>query len=106
VKALLNDEGKRIWGYAFPDGSIPVKSPVPIEGQVVGSSGPFKDGEVHQFYLVYWERLTILQKKKILEHFKDRFGGSPQEVLAQIQKEGLPLRAKLVSAVSIPARMF
>lgn len=30
-KALLNDEGKKVWGYVFPDGAIPVRNVVPFK---------------------------------------------------------------------------
>jgi hypothetical protein len=106
MKALLNDEGKKIWGYAFPDGEIPVKNAVAFKAEAVGSAGPLKDKAVFDAYLVDWDKLNTVQKQKILQHFKERFNGSPQEVLAQLEKNGLPLRASLVSCVSILARYF
>ena len=106
MKALLNDEGRKIWGYAFPDGEVPVNTIVPFKAVVRGSAGPLKDGDTFDAYLIDWEGLNTVQKSKIISHFKERFQGSPEDVIAQIQKDGLPLRAALVSCVSIPARYF
>jgi len=106
MRAVLNEEGKKIWSYVFPDGEVPVKNVLPIKGQVDGNAGPLKDGAVFQAYIVDWECLTNVQKQKILEHFKTRFGGPVKAVLAQIEKDGLPLRANLVSSVAIPGRFF
>jgi hypothetical protein len=26
IKALLNEEGKKVWGYVFPDSEVPVRN--------------------------------------------------------------------------------
>lgn len=106
MKALLNDEGKRIWGFAFPDGEIPVTGPGPSIAKVDGNAGPLENGTMFPAYMVAWDQLNTLQKTKILEYFKERFGGSPEDVLRQIEHDGLPLRAALVSSVMIEGRFF
>jgi len=99
IKALLNDEGKKVWGYAFPEGEIPVKNLVSQTAMLEGL------GE-EKVFLVNWEALTMKQKSLVLDHFKKRFGNSEVEVEAEIRKKGLPLRAKYVSCTSIPAYLL
>jgi hypothetical protein len=99
MKALLNEEGKKIWGYVFPDGEVPVKTISPIDAQIEGLGKT-------QVYVVDWAALAIDEREAILEHLKARFGDSKDAVETEILKSGLPLRACLVSCVSIPARFF
>lgn len=98
MKALLNDEGKKIWGYVFPEGCLPVKSVAPFKADV-------GKGEM-DVYLVDWAALTEAQRDLILDHLKTRFRNTRGVVETEILKSGLPLRAELVSAVSIDARFF
>jgi hypothetical protein len=99
MKALLNEEGKKIWGYVCPDGNIPVKSVAPFKARLD------RIGEM-DVYLVDWAALTETQRDLILDHLKTRFRNSKKTVETAILKEGLPIRACLVSCVSIPARFF
>jgi predicted Fe-S protein YdhL (DUF1289 family) len=99
MRASLNDEGRRIWGYVFPDGEVPVMTMGPQEASVEGL------GKM-QMYIVNWNALTDEQKKLIINHLKERFNSSEEVVKAEIQKSGLPLRAELVSHVAIPGRFF
>lgn len=99
MKALLNDEGQKIWGFVFPNGGIPIKGISPYKAQIEGK------GEM-QVYLVDWAALSEEERDLILEHLKNRFGNSKEEVETEILKSGLPLRATLVSCVSIPVRYF
>jgi len=92
---MLNDEGKKVWGYVFPDGAIPVRNVVPFQA-TLGDH----DEDV---YLVDWEALTGEEQDLILEHLKNRFGDSVDAVRREILKSGLPLRAKYVSCTIFPA---
>lgn len=97
--AILNEEGRIVWGYAFPEGSIPVKSPFPVEGKISG-------GKSISAFLVDWAAFTEEQRNKVLEHLKTRFNSSRDEAEKAILKQGLPLQAKYVSTVPIPMRFF
>lgn len=97
MKALLNGEGKKIWGYVFPNGEVPIKGISPYKAQIEGK------GEM-QVYLVDWAALTENERDLVLEQLTSRFGSSKEEVETEILKSGLPLRATLVSCVSIPLR--
>lgn len=98
MKALLNDEGKKIWGYAFPDGSIEVTSFAPSTMQL---------GDTKlDAYIVAWDNLTPVQRGQIIKHLAEAFASSEQQVETEILEKGLPLRASLVSCVPIPARYF
>lgn len=99
MKALLNDEGKRIWGYVFPDGTVPIKGISSFKAQLEGK------GET-KVYLVDWDALVPRERDLILEYLGHKFGNSKILIEAEIKKTGLPLRASLVSCVSIPARFF
>lgn len=93
MKALLNDEGMKIWGFVFPNGGVPIKGISPYNAQIEGK------GEM-QVYLVDWAALTEKERDLILEYLGHKFGNSKILVEAEILKSGLPLRAALVSCVS------
>ena len=99
MKAILNDEGKRIWGYVFPNGEVPIKGTSSFKAQVEGK------GEI-EVYLVDLAALSQNEIALILDHLKNRFNNSEAEVESEIMKSGLPLRASLVSCVAIPARFL
>jgi hypothetical protein len=101
MKALLNEEGKKIWGYVFPNGTVPVKSVQPFEAKIKG-----KGKGTMSVFLVDWAALTETERGLILDHLKGRFGDSREGVEAEVLKNGLPLRSVLVSCVSIPGRFF
>jgi hypothetical protein len=96
MKALLNEEGKKIWGYVFPNGTVPVKSVQPFEAKIKGK----------EKMSVFLAALTEAERGLILDHLKGRFGDSREAVEAEVLKSGLPLRSVLVSCVSIPGRFF
>lgn len=104
MKALLTDAGLKIWGYAFPAAEIPVKSAVPFHAFLVG---PF-NGLVYEepVYLVDWAALTQEQRDLLLKHFMEKDGATRGQVEKEILDKGLPLRAKYVSSVVIPAMSF
>lgn len=99
MKAFLNGEGKKLWGYVFPSGTVPVKGVSPLKVKISGG------GEM-EVYLVDWAALTEAERGLVIDHLKGRFGDSKEAVLAEISKNGLPLRAGLVSSVAIPGRYF
>lgn len=100
MKALLNDEGKKIWGYVFPNGAVPVKGISSFKANVEG------EGEM-EFYLVDWAALSEDEQCLILSHLAEKHHlANSKPIKEQILKSGLPLRASLVSCVSIPARFF
>ncbi len=94
MKALLNDEGKKIWGAIFQDGTIPVLSPVSHKASLGGAE--------EEIYVVAWDDLTPVQRGQVINQLAEKFKASTQAVEAQILKQGMPLRAALVSCVPIP----
>jgi hypothetical protein len=114
MKALLNEEGQKLWGFVFPDGEVPVKNIMsfkahidePTDTKHISKDVKALAGKDINVYLVDWAALTEEQRNLILEHLKCRFGSSEDTVEAEILKSGLPLRACLVSCVSIPGRFF
>jgi hypothetical protein len=100
MKALLNDEGKKLWGYAFPDGAVPVKGISSFKANVEGQ------GEI-EVYLVDWAALSEDEQYLILSHLAEKNHlANSRPIEEQILKSGLPLRASLVSCVPIPRHYF
>lgn len=97
-KAFLNEEGKKTWGFVFPEGSVPIESPIPIQAEL-------PDGQ-QLIYIVAWDELKPLERGLILNFLAERFKAPVSEVEKQIVEKGMPLRASLVDATSIPARYF
>lgn len=99
MKAILNEEGKKVWGYAFPDGTVPVKSPFPQTAKAEGRGAL-------EVFMVNWEALTGEQQTLVLQKLMSRFGNTKHEIEAAILSNGLPLQAKYVSHVPIPLRFL
>lgn len=98
--ARLNEKGMKIYGDSFPDGLIPVLSPFPITGLIEGL-GETKIYEINIPLLVWRDQEGYHKSLKILS---DRFK-VPVEVLdSECRKNGMPLRAELVSGVRIDPR--
>jgi len=100
MKALLNDEGKKTWGYVFPNGAVPVKGISSFKANVEG------EGEM-EFYLVDWAALSEDERYLILSYLAEKNHlANSRPIEEQILKSGLPLRASLVSCVPIPRYYF
>jgi hypothetical protein len=92
-KAILTEYGKQRWADVFPEGTLPVKSYVPVSSNV---------GNI---YLVDWAAITEEQRQAVLQKLADRFNISKREVEMQVLQDGLPIRAELVT-VAIPFKFF
>lgn len=100
MKALLNEEGKKIWGYVFPNGEVPVKGISSYKAQIEGK------GEM-EVYLVDWAALSEDERYLILSYLAEKHHlANSKPIEEQILKSGLPLRASLVSCVPIPRHYF
>lgn len=99
IMALLNDDGKKVWGYVFPDGEIPVKSIAPFNAKL-GDIGNEK------VFLVDWAALTENQRSLILHHLSEKFDVSIFNIEEKILTTGLPIRGKYVSSTSFPAHLI
>lgn len=100
MKAILNDEGMKVWEKIFPNGIIPIKSPIVNNAKVAETNEPIR------VYMVDWATLTDTQRENILQRFSERTGWSMDAVEEEILKVGLPLQEKYVSTVAIPMRFF
>jgi hypothetical protein len=96
---FLNDEGNKIWGDVFPDGMVPVLSPISQWAQL-------EPGKSEKVYMIAWDQLSGVQRAQILNQLAKRFDASVVAVENQILSDGMPLRACLVNGASIPARYF
>jgi hypothetical protein len=99
MKALLNDKGKEMWGQVFPAGTVPIKGACKYKTQIQHL------GET-SFYLVDWERLSDEERKLVLGQLAKKFNQSNETIVAEILKNGLPIRASLIRCVSMSNRYF
>ena len=87
----LNEEGKKLYGKIFPDGSVPVLSMIPQ----MASLGENKTPE--RIYLVYVPELSEEQFNAIVDLVASKFNAPRNAVEADFKKNGIPLRATLTS---------
>ena len=88
----FNVQGKQVWGDVFPDGTVPVQN---ISTQHATLAG-FKD--VESVFTVNWKELTANQQQAIIEKLSKQSGASPNTLLKDITKRGLPLRRSLAAS--------
>lgn len=99
IKAILNDDGKKVWGDIFPDG-VPVQN---LGSQLAELEDLGQDIKV---YMVAWDLLSPVRRAVIINRLASKFHSSPTEIENDILKKGLPLQSKYVSYVAIPTRFF
>lgn len=99
VSAHLSIEGKKVWGYVFPDGLVPVAETEPV-GRDLGNEGKILS------YMIAWDDLKPEQRARILQHLAFLFHASEFEIENTILRVGLPLRAKLVSSIVADRRFL
>lgn len=99
MNARLNEEGMKIWGSVFPNREVPLKGIQSFKADLD------KRGET-EVYLVDWAWLSQEKRDHVLGILQRKFGSSRETILEEINRNGLPLRASLVSSVSIPARFL
>ena len=88
--AFLNEEGKKLWGDVFPDGSVPVRSMLTEQAKLEGAG-------TERVFLIDWAALTAEQQNAILEKLSKKFNAPKEAILDQVRKVGLPLREKYTS---------
>jgi hypothetical protein len=90
--ANLNDEGKKLYGKIWEDGSVPVVSMFPVWCGI--------EEKTEQCYLIYHEEMTPNQISMMLDLLANRFRTSKSVIEEEMKKNRLPLRAKYVSSAS------
>lgn len=88
--ANLNEEGKKLYGKIWEDGTVPVVSIVPTWYKI--------EGQAEQCYLILHEEMTTEQINVMLGILADRFGVSKSAIESEMKKNRLPLRSKFVSS--------
>jgi len=88
--AHLNEEGKKIYGSIFPDGTVPVLVMIQTEAKLGNQpQGMFK---------VDLKQLSKKQLNQLLELMSRKFHAPKEAIRQQIRKDGfIPLRANLTS---------
>lgn len=89
----LNDEGKKVWGDIFPEGTVPVRSMVFERASLEGE----RDSE--EVVLVSWSALATKQQNSILQLLSAKFGVCDEVIRREILKVGLPLRKSYTTGV-------
>ena len=87
--AYLNEEGKRIYGDVFPDGTVPVVVMIQSEVKVGLSTSSV------EAYLVYHEEMAPDQVELLLSKIADKFKVSKEDVRVQMISDRIPLRRSL-----------
>ncbi len=98
--AHLNEEGMKLYGGIFPDGTVPIKAPIVSHAKL--------DNKPHRIFKVNLAELSETQMQMLLEILSNKFG-APQDVIRkQIESDGfIPLRESLTSGFgSDEMRMF
>lgn len=85
----LNEEGKKLYGTIFPDGTMPVLSMIPQ----VAKTGD----ETNRVYLIYHEELTEEQVEAVLHLLSRKFGADKELIRHEMITNRLPIREKYVS---------
>lgn len=88
--ANLNDEGKKLYGKIWENGTVPVASMIPTWCKI--------EGETEQCYLIYHEEMTPEQINMMLDMLAKRFGASKSTIEGEMKKNRLPLRGKYVGS--------
>jgi len=100
--ATLNEKGMELLGEAFPDGLIPVLSPLSGEAELDGIG----ETRVYLVNVPLLKRVDPAGYKNSLEIMSRLFGASKDALDEEFTERGLPLRAELVSGVEIDARFL
>lgn len=86
----LNDEGKKIYGSVFPDGTVPVVSMVPTVGKL--------GGQAQSMFKVDLKQLSQNQIDALLDLMSRKFHAPRESIKKQLDKDGyIPLRQSLTS---------
>ena len=85
--ANLNDEGKKLYGEIWEDGTVPVVSMIPTWFNI--------EGQDEQCYLIHHEEMTLEQINIMLDLLANRFGAPKSTIEEEMKKNRLPLRGKL-----------
>ncbi len=100
MSAVLNDEGMKLFGDIFPDKKIPVLHPLSGVTELEGA------GE-KKIYLVNISLLRRVEEptyQKLIKMLSEKFNVPIEAMDEAFNKQGLPLRAELVSSVEIDMR--
>lgn len=88
--ANLNDEGKKLYGKIWENGTVPVISMIPTWCKI--------EGQDEQCYLIYHEEMTPEQISIMLDMLANRFGAPKSVIEDEMKKKRLPLRRKYVGS--------
>jgi hypothetical protein len=86
--ADLNEDGKKLYGKIWENGTVPVVSMIPTWCKI--------EGQVEQCYLISHEEMTPEQISIMLDILAVRFGAPKSVIEDEMKKNHLPLRAKYV----------
>ena len=90
--AYLNDEGKKLWGEVFPDGTVPVLSMLPMYGPLGSPDTP-----PQHYFMVYINELSDEQFEKIMDILTEKFKAPRSAMSKEFKEHGLPLRQSLTN---------
>lgn len=100
MSACLNKQGKAEFGDCFPDGLIPVLTPLSGETELEGVG----EKSIYLVNVSLLKRIDNEGYQKLLEKLSKKFNAPKEAVDKEFTENGLPLRAELVSGVEIDMR--
>lgn len=89
----------------FPDGKVPLKSPLAVRGTGYGQGPP----QAIEVYEVDLSKVSPEAIERILDWFESKWGDNEiprEELRAALIKEGFRIQSKHFSAVPIDLRLF
>jgi hypothetical protein len=77
---------RKEWETIFYEGKIPIASPIPSTGLLVG--------EEWLYYLIDFDRVSFAEKEALIFHIAERFELAPAEIRKDIEAQGAPVKAE------------
>ena len=102
MSAQLNKKGMEEFGDIFPDGLIPVLTPLSGETELEGIGNK----QIHLVNIPLLRRVDEEAYQKTLKKLSEKFNTPLDAVDKEFMEHGLPLRAELVSCVEIDMRFI
>lgn len=102
MSAILNSEGMKLFGDVFPDKKIPVLHPLSGETELEGVG----EKRIYLVNIPLLRRVDEPTYQKLIKKLSEKFKAPIEDMDKEFTKNGLPLRAELISSVEIDMRFI
>jgi hypothetical protein len=100
MSACLNKKGMALFGDIFPDGLIPVYTPLSGETELEGIG----ETQIYLINIPLLKKVDLEAYHKTLDRLSQKFNAPKDLMDKEFTENGLPLRSELVSCVKIDMR--